>query len=124
MRGRGLRRGVPDGPSPEFGLYLMSHTPPPVAWESTWVRWPDFWVPRDRPFAATALREAWKRSETERVEIACRGGIGRTGTALACLAVLDGLSPGDSVEYVRQNYGRRAVETPGQRRFVVWFATG
>ena len=70
----------------------------------------------------TALREAWQRSERERVEIACRGGIGRTGTALACLAVLDGLSPADGVEYVRRHYAQRAVETPGQRRFVAWFA--
>jgi protein-tyrosine phosphatase len=68
------------------------------------------------------LREAWRRSESERVEIACRGGLGRTGTALACLAVLDGLPPDDAVAYVRQHYARRAVETPWQRRFVAWFA--
>jgi len=122
VRGRGLRRGVPDGPPPEFAVYLLGQAPPAVEWQSLWVRWPDFWVPRDRALAVTALREAWQRSEGERVEIACRGGIGRTGTALACLAVLDGLSPRDGVEYVRQHYARRAVETPGQRRFVAWFA--
>jgi protein-tyrosine phosphatase len=49
------------------------------------------------------------------VEIACRGGIGRTGTALAALAVLDGLAPPAAVAWVRQAYHPRAVETPWQR---------
>jgi len=65
-----------------------------------------------------ALREAWARAETERVEIACAGGHGRTGTALACLAVLDGVPNGVAVAYVREHYSPRAVETPWQRRFV------
>jgi protein-tyrosine phosphatase len=67
------------------------------------------------------LRDAWERSATERVEIACGGGRGRTGTALACLAVLDGVPPGDAVAYVRAHYHRRAVETYWQRRFVSRF---
>lgn len=62
-----------------------------VAWEARWVRWPDFGLPADPAAAAGALREAWERAAAERVEIACAGGYGRTGTALACLAVLDGL---------------------------------
>jgi protein-tyrosine phosphatase len=49
------------------------------------------------------------------VEVACRGGVGRTGTALAALAVLDGLSPGEAVRWVRREYHPRAVETPWQR---------
>jgi protein-tyrosine phosphatase len=54
----------------------------------------------------------------ERVEVACRGGVGRTGTALAALAVLDGLVPADAVHRVRADYHRRAVETPWQRRWL------
>ena len=65
--------------------------------------------------------EAWERARTERVEIACRGGVGRTGTALACLAVLDGVPPADAVRYVREHYHPRAVETPGQRAYVRHF---
>ena len=42
----------------------------------------------------TALIEVWERAADERVEVACRGGTGRTGTALACLAVLDGVPAG------------------------------
>ncbi|MFF4774506.1 protein-tyrosine phosphatase family protein [Microtetraspora fusca] len=121
VRGRGLRRSLPDGPTPDFALYLLGHEPPPVTWEARWLRWPDFWLPSDRTETAKALREAWERAETERVEIACAGGHGRTGTALACLAVLDGVPNGEAVAYVRAHYAPRAVETPWQRRFVTRF---
>nr|WP_205863345.1 protein-tyrosine phosphatase family protein [Planosporangium thailandense] len=121
VRGRGLRRPLPAGPLPTFALYLLGHEPPAVAWESRWVRWPDYRLPSDRAAAADALREAWARAADERVEIACAGGRGRTGTALACLAVLDGVSGREAVAYVRAHYDRRAVETPWQRRFVARF---
>jgi protein-tyrosine phosphatase len=51
----------------------------------------------DRPAFGEALRELLERAETERVEIACGGGIGRTGTALACLAVLDGVPNDEAI---------------------------
>jgi len=121
VRGRGLRRPVPAGPLPTFGVYLLGHEPPPVAWESRWLRWPDFWLPSDRGAAKETLHEAWVRAATERVEIACGGGFGRTGTALACLAVLDGVPGEEAVAYVRKHYAARAVETPWQRRFVARF---
>lgn len=121
VRGRGLRRPLPPGPLPTFALYLLGDRPEPVPWESRWLRWPDFRLPSDRAAAAEALREAWVRAETERVEIACAGGQGRTGTALACLAVLDGVPGPDAVGYVRRHYSPRAVETPWQRRFVARF---
>lgn len=109
---------------PQFGLYLLGSEPPPVEWECRWVRWPDFWVPSDRVAAFAALYEAWQRATSERVEVACAGGTGRTGTALACLAVLDGMSASDAVAYVRANYRRRAVETLWQRRFVTHLHNG
>jgi hypothetical protein len=118
VRGRALRRPLPAGPQPEFGLYLLSKAPPPVAWESQWLRWPDFWLPADPADATAALREAWARADA-----ACEGGRGRTGTALACLAVLDGVPNVSAVAYVRQHYCHSAVETPWQRRFVVRFAS-
>lgn len=121
IRGRGLSRPLPAGPTPGFALYLLGRQPPPVPWEARWVRWPDFWLPSDRSDAADALREAWARAEAGRVEIACAGGHGRTGTALACLAVLDGLPASQAVAYVREHYAARAVETPWQRRFVTRF---
>jgi len=121
IRGRALSRPLPAGPVPAFALYLLGREPPPVAWESRWLAWPDFGFPSDRAAAAEALREAWARAETERVEVACAGGNGRTGTALACLAVLDGIPNREAVAYVRKHYAPRAVETPGQRRFVTRF---
>ena len=66
-------------------------------------------------------QEAWRRAETERVEVACWGGRGRTGTALACLAVLDGVPPAEAVAFVRARYRRGAVETPWQRKYVARF---
>ena len=121
VRGRSLRAPVPDGPRPDFGLYLLGSAPEPVEWESRWVRWPDFRLPADRADAAAALRMAWHRAASERVEVACAGGRGRTGAALACLAVLDGVAAGDAVAFVREHYHPRAVETPGQRRYVARF---
>jgi len=99
-------------------VYLLGKPPPALEWEARWVRWPDFGLPRDRSEALDALREAWRRAEFERVEIACRGGRGRTGTALACLAVLDGVPAAEAVAYVRDGYDAHAVETWWQRRFV------
>lgn len=121
VRGRGLRRALPPGLSPQFALYLQSKAPSPVAWESRWLRWPDWWLPTDPVEARHALTDLWQRAASERVEIACSGGQGRTGTALACLAILDGVVAAEAVGYVREHYNSRAVETPWQRRFVSRF---
>jgi protein-tyrosine phosphatase len=118
VRGRGLRHPLPPGPPPEFGVYLLGRPPEPVPWASRWVRWPDFGLPADRADADDALREAHRRAAGERVEVACGGGVGRTGTALACLAVLDGVPPDEAVAWVRAHHHPRAVETPWQRRWV------
>jgi Protein-tyrosine phosphatase len=121
VRGRGLRNGEVAGVTPEFGLYLQGQAPPPVDWPSRWVRWPDMWLPADPADAKAALRELWRRAETERVEVACSGGQGRTGTALACLAILDGIPAASAIAFVRERYNPRAVQTPWQRRFVRQF---
>lgn len=121
VRGRALLRPLPTGRIPEFGLYLLGEQPPQTPWESRWVRWPDFRLPADRADARDAFLETWRRSATERVEVACSGGNGRTGTALACLAILDGVPARDAVAFVRSHYAATAVETPWQRRYVVKF---
>ncbi|KND29633.1 protein-tyrosine phosphatase family protein [Streptomyces acidiscabies] len=119
IRGRGLRHPfLETAPTPTYGLYLLGSPPPPHNWPSRWVRWPDFRLPKDRRDAREAFTEAWHRAGEERVEVACGGGRGRTGTALACLAVLDGVPADEAVEFVRRNYHRRAVETPWQSRYV------
>ena len=72
--------------------------------------------------ARAALLDAWTRADSSRVEAACAGGRGRTGTALACLAVLSGVAAGDAVDWVRSAYHPKAVETPWQRRYVARFS--
>lgn len=120
MWGRGLRADPPPEPAPTFGLYLLAEPPPATDWAQRWVRWPDFRLPADRDDALAAIREAWERAgrDDERVEVACLGGTGRTGTALAVMAVLSGVAPTDAVTWVREQYRPRAVETPFQRRWV------
>lgn len=122
VRGRALSRPVPVGPPPEFAVHLLGREPDDVPWPSVWVDWPDLRLPRDRQLAREVLTWAWERTVRERVEIACGAGRGRTGTALACLAVVDGVRPGEAVAFVREHYDPRAVETPWQRRFVRRFA--
>ncbi|MDO5626932.1 MAG: protein-tyrosine phosphatase family protein [Mobilicoccus sp.] len=77
--------------------------------------WPDFGLPLNGASARRAIRGAWDRSATQRVEVVCGGGVGRTGTALAAMAMLDGLDADTAVDWVRARYHPRAVETPWQR---------
>ena len=106
-------------PRAESGSPSYAATAPaPAPWDSRWVHWPDFRLPRDPEDLRAALAELLERAGRQRVEVACRGGTGRTGTALACLAVLDGLPADRAVGYVREHYRSRAVETRGQRAFV------
>ncbi|GLZ81703.1 protein-tyrosine-phosphatase [Actinorhabdospora filicis] len=121
VRGRGLHRSNsrhgPPREAPDHGVYLLGRTPPPMAWETRWLRCRDFWTP-DPDETRAALTEALQRSGESRVEVACGGGRGRTGLALACLAVLDGVPAGEAVAFVRAGYHPGAVETPWQKGFV------
>lgn len=118
VRGRGLRGAPPVGPAPTFAVYLTTTRPEPPAWPHRWIRWPDFGLPIGIEQALVALDEAHARLATDRVEIACGGGIGRTGTGLAVLCALDGLAPDAAVDWVRRGYHPRAVEVPWQRLVV------
>jgi len=105
--------------APTFGLYLDPRWAPP--WEHAHLPWADFGVP-DATVLRVALEDLLNRSRRgEHVEVGCLGGHGRTGTALACLAVLTGTPPEDAVAWVRAAYCEKAVETDEQRAFVVAF---
>ena len=122
VRGRGRRAGPPAPPDAEWTLALAGSPPKDLAGAVRWLRWRDFWVPSDPDDARDALEEARARARAgERVEVTCRGGRGRTGTAIACLARLDGVAAEHAVDWAREHYDRRAVETPWQRRFVARF---
>ena len=74
----------------DFGLYLDP------SWNPTWpaeiIDWPDFELPRDGAHAAAQIYAAFSRAKDgQGVEIGCIGGLGRTGTVLACMAVLAGV---------------------------------
>jgi protein-tyrosine phosphatase len=69
-----------------------------------------------------ALRSLLERARGgDRVELGCLGGHGRTGTALACLAILCGLPPSEAVTWVRESYCASAVESGLQEAFVTGF---
>lgn len=126
VRGRGRRQPLPAGPLPDYGLCLgrfsVRHQPD---WPSDWIDWPDFRLPRDDDVAAGLIRQAYELARSgRRVEVTCTGGNGRTGTVIACMAVLAGQPAADAVAWTREHYRRHAVETRGQRRWVSRFALG
>jgi protein-tyrosine phosphatase len=127
IRGRGLRNPVPEGQLPEYGLYLLSprlraRHEASLTWPHDWLDWPDFGLPRQRDAAIAAIRALHQRTLAgERVEAACKGGVGRTGTVLSCLAILAGVPSTEAVQWIRAHYSSRAVETPWQRRWVEAF---
>ena len=113
--------GAYDRDPPMLGLYLDDRWDPP--WPHEHVDWPDFGVPADSSALLASLRGLLARARAgEAVEIGCLGAHGRTGTALACLAVLTGADPAEAVAWVRGAYCERAVETPEQAAFVAALA--
>ncbi len=124
VRGTGVRRQRGQAEPPDFAVYLLGSDPGIVGWPNRWVRWRDFGLPESTDDALAALREAHGRAAVERVEIACAGGIGRTGTAIAALAMMSGVAAPDAVRWVRANYHPRAVETRGQRAWIAGIEVG
>jgi Protein-tyrosine phosphatase len=110
-----------DDPERTFGLYLDTHWQP--TWPAAMVDWKDFGLPENRELAARQIVEAFGRAQHGGlVEVGCLGGSGRTGTVLACMAVLAGVSAAEAVAWVRGAYRREAVETADQEAWVRWFA--
>jgi protein-tyrosine phosphatase len=105
----------------DFGLYMEEEWAP--TWEADMIDWPDYGLPADWDKAAAQIVAAFQRaSRGERVEVGCRGGLGRTGTVLACMAILAGVPANQAVEWVRTHYDPRAIETTDQEDWVEWFA--
>lgn len=120
---RSLDERRTDHPDRDYGLYMDPRWAP--NWPATVIEWADYGLPADWHQAADQIRQAFRRARSgQSVEIGCAGGIGRTGTVLACMAVLAGVESQQAVGWVRKHYRRDAVETIEQERWVGWFAGG
>jgi hypothetical protein len=120
VRAVGLAERREDDPERAFGLYLDEHWAP--TWPADLVAWPDFGLPEEPEVAARQIVDAFGRAQRgELVEVGCLGGSGRTGTVLACMAILAAVAPGEAVEWVREAYRPEAVETAEQEAWVEWF---
>jgi hypothetical protein len=105
---------------PDYGLYLDPRWQPP--WPHDHLDWPDFGVPDNTAPVAAGLQSLFERARAgQRAEVGCLGGHGRTGTALACLAILAGEPADNAVNWVRTAYCAKAVETAGQEAYVAQF---
>jgi protein-tyrosine phosphatase family protein len=121
VRASCLADRVADDPERAYGLYLDEQWAP--TWPADVVAWPDFGLPADPDVAARQIADAFLRARGgELVEVGCLGGSGRTGTVLACMAVLAGVPQAEAVAWVRRAYRPQAVETAEQEAWVAWFA--
>jgi protein-tyrosine phosphatase len=113
-----------DHATPDWALYLdQEWKDRERTWAARFVDWTDYSLPVDESDAFDAFIEAHQRASSgELVEVACAGGTGRTGTALACVAVLDGMPPDEAIKWVRKHYHRLAIETLEQERLIARFA--
>lgn len=82
----------------------------------------DFGVPDPAALRAVLddLVAAMRARPGDAFHVGCRAGLGRTGTALACLAAIAGID--DPIAWLRAHYDPRAVETPAQEALVRDFA--
>ena len=85
---------------------------------------PDFGLPDEAGLRTvlTQMLEAMRAEPDGAYHIGCKAGLGRTGTAMACLAILAGAAEGDPVAWLRAAYNAEAIETTGQEEFVRRFA--
>ncbi|CAA2141496.1 hypothetical protein [Hyphomicrobium sp. ghe19] len=77
----------------------------------------DFSIPNSDADVAVALIQTMRAAlQDKEVYVGCMGGYGRTGLFLALLAKTAGIE--DPVEWVRDNYNGRAVETERQYDYI------
>jgi hypothetical protein len=110
---------------PDFAVYLDERwrNDTEVTWPRLLIAWEDFGLPLDETATFSAIVDLYGRAQAgELVEIACYGGVGRTGTVLSCLTVLAGVPVGDAVGWVRRHYHPHAVDTPEQEQLIKRFA--
>lgn len=105
---------------PDFGLYADWMWNP--WWRNEHIDWKDYGMPTDYDVAFEQISDAYEKAKRGLiVEIGCIGGHGRTGTILACMAVLDGMQPNEAVKHIESKYCHLVIETNDQEWFVHWF---
>ncbi len=106
---------------PDWGLYLDWIWKP--EWRHEHISWPDMSIPNNEVAAIESIIEAYEKALSgSKVEVGCIGGHGRTGTVLACMAVLEGVLPKEAINLVRDNYCTEAIETASQEWWIYWFS--
>jgi protein-tyrosine phosphatase len=114
-------RNTDDIAAPDLALYLDWSWRP--TGPSYFLDWRDYGLPSHWEAAAKTITDVFQRAQQNLwVEIGCIGGHGRTGTAVAAMAVLGGVPADEAVEWVQTNYCKHAVETGMQAWWVEWFA--
>ena len=80
--------------------------------------WPDYGVINmPREFWVKLLK--YLEDNQLKMLVFCLGGHGRTGTALAVMMTMAlGYSPKDSINWIRKNYCRSAIESLGQEEYI------
>ncbi len=119
------RHGEDPRHQPDFAVYLDDRwdDDPDVTWPYQLIDWPDFGLPNDERDLFDVIMDIHARAKAgELVEIACYGGVGRTGIVLSCLTLCAGIQSRDAVGWVREHYDQRAVETDKQRLIIERFA--
>ena len=119
IRGRGLRRGCLTVSVRSSACTSWRGIPARSTGPTAGCAGPTSALRRRRRTPSRRWRRPTSARSGERVEIACGGGVGRTGTALAAIAVMAGVPGAEAVDWVRARYDDRAVETPWQRRWVL-----
>jgi len=128
VQARGGSAGViphDDHEQPDWALYLdeqWRHRN--VAWPYMLIDWPDYRLPPNEEELFEGILKARERIvKGQTVEVACDGGTGRTGTVVACLAVLAGVPVSETVAWTRARYHKWAVEVPEQEALILRFAS-
>lgn len=105
---------------PDWGLYADWIWTP--WWRNEHIDWDDYRLPTSYETAAEQIVYAYDKAKLgHKVEIGCIGGHGRTGTILACMSVLEGMSPEEAIKHVTSTYCSKAVETWEQEWWLKWF---
>lgn len=102
---------------PDWGLYADWCWRP--AWRAEHISWPDMSIPDDDSIAFEQILVAVEKAQAgQKVEVGCIGGHGRTGTILATMGVILGMTAEEAIDHVRTSYCTHAIETATQEWWV------